>query len=342
MAWNKKYVSSQATGGGDGSSTNPWTIEEGFQNLAAGMALHIINDGTYSPTATLAPGTALATYDPPALIVGCNSDLSIVTDFPQLPVIDFAGLASGNGIDFNSSASYSVFLYGLDVRNAPTDNIFLYRYSGAFLCRAENAGYAGIRANGYCSAIYCKAVNSSSYGFYLPVYSCAAFCMYEGTDPPAASGIQAQYAIACHAKNALTNIRTNYHGGAIAFSTVVDDAASGTPIGFSHSHNVPAFGNLCVGTDKGLAVYAGMLAAFNHCYNVTTPVSNQDASGEGPFEVGTDTTTDPQFNDAAAGDYRPTNKDLQSLFDILKQNPGAFPFLAKGGGWKPRPRLHGV
>ncbi|HHQ49199.1 MAG TPA: hypothetical protein ENK19_10010 [Acidobacteria bacterium] len=341
MAWVEKYVSSQATGGGVGSSADPWTIEEGFSNLAAGMVLYVINDGTYSPTASLAPAAAITSYDPPAMVVGCKSDLSIVLDLADAPVIDFSALASGQGIDLVSSSSYSVFLYGLKAKNAPSSNIYVYQHSLVALCESENAGYGGFVASSYSSAVLCKAINAASYGFSLGGHSCAAFCSYIGTDPPAATAFQVKYTVGCYSINANTEFKSQYHGGLAAMNTAVSTSATRAFAGFSISHGFAALGNIVSGTDNGLVAAAGMLAAFNYFNNVTTPVDNQDASGEGPFEVATDTTTDPQFKDAAAGDYRPTNKDLQALFDMLKQNPGAFPFLPPGG-WRPRPRLHGV
>ncbi len=51
MAWTEKYVSALASGGGDGSSGNPWTLAEGITNEAAGMRLNVLA-GTYANTST--------------------------------------------------------------------------------------------------------------------------------------------------------------------------------------------------------------------------------------------------------------------------------------------------
>ena len=65
------FASSSATGVGDGSLSNPWTLQEGMV-VESPDELRIIADGTYLPTATLSP-TGIGSADNPVLITGCNS-----------------------------------------------------------------------------------------------------------------------------------------------------------------------------------------------------------------------------------------------------------------------------
>lgn len=64
------FVSSLATGGGDGSFSDPWTLQEGM-GVESPDELRIIADGTYLPTATLSP-TGIGSANNPVLITGCS------------------------------------------------------------------------------------------------------------------------------------------------------------------------------------------------------------------------------------------------------------------------------
>lgn len=48
MAYTERYVTSAASGGGDGSSGSPWTLAEAFTNAAAGDRVNIQSDSAYS------------------------------------------------------------------------------------------------------------------------------------------------------------------------------------------------------------------------------------------------------------------------------------------------------
>jgi len=64
------FASSSATGGGNGSFSNPWTLQEGM-NVESPDELRIIADGLYLPPTTLAPSGS-GTMSNPILITGCN------------------------------------------------------------------------------------------------------------------------------------------------------------------------------------------------------------------------------------------------------------------------------
>lgn len=48
MAYTERYVTSAASGGGNGTSGSPWTLSEAVTNAASGDRINIQSDGAYS------------------------------------------------------------------------------------------------------------------------------------------------------------------------------------------------------------------------------------------------------------------------------------------------------
>mgnify|MGYP003113484148 CR=1 FL=1 len=74
MAYTERYVTSAASGGGDGTSGSPWTLAEAFSNAAAGDRVNIQSDGSYT-TDSANRTTSAGTYAAPIVWRGYNSTI---------------------------------------------------------------------------------------------------------------------------------------------------------------------------------------------------------------------------------------------------------------------------
>ena len=111
------FASSLATGDGDGSFSDPWTLQEGM-DVESPDELRIIADGTYLPTATLSP-TGIGSANNPVLITGC----SLTGDVDGTKAdISGANLPSGTDILEHTIAQYIMYK-NLIVRNSPRHGI---------------------------------------------------------------------------------------------------------------------------------------------------------------------------------------------------------------------------
>jgi len=111
------FASSLATGGGDGSFSNPWTLQEGM-TVESPDELRIIADGTYLPPATLVPN-GIGTTSNPVLITGCN--LSGDVDGTKA---DISGAALPSETDIlNHPITQYITYKNLIVRNSPRHGI---------------------------------------------------------------------------------------------------------------------------------------------------------------------------------------------------------------------------
>lgn len=99
MALTERYVSALASGGGDGSSGNPWTWAEMLTTAAAGDRVNVKADGTYSRSSTDAMSNS-GTVDAPIIIrgykdtigdgyLGRDSGGELVTT--NMPLVSYAG-----------------------------------------------------------------------------------------------------------------------------------------------------------------------------------------------------------------------------------------------------------
>ena len=106
MAYTERYVTSDAGGGGDGSSGSPWTITEAFTNAVAGDRVNV-KAGSY--TVTSSETSATGTYASFLTFRGYNSSIGDldeqgrssdttldITNFPVLTITDTLTLGSYN------------------------------------------------------------------------------------------------------------------------------------------------------------------------------------------------------------------------------------------------------
>lgn len=111
------FASSLATGGGDGSFSDPWTLQEGM-GVESPDELRIIADGTYLPTATLSP-TGIGSANNPVLITGCS-----LTGDVDGTKADISGAALPSETDILDHTITQYITYkNLIVRNSPRHGI---------------------------------------------------------------------------------------------------------------------------------------------------------------------------------------------------------------------------
>jgi len=111
------FASSSAIGGGNGSFSNPWTLQEGMA-VESPDELRIIADGTYLPTTTIVP-TGIGTIKNPTLITGCN--LTGDVDGTKAD-ISGANLPPATDILEHTITQYKMYK-NLIVRNSPRHGI---------------------------------------------------------------------------------------------------------------------------------------------------------------------------------------------------------------------------
>lgn len=111
------FASSLATGGGNGSFSNPWTLQEGMI-VESPDELRIIADGTYLPTATLVPN-GIGTTSNPVLITGCS-----LTGDVDGTKADISGATLPSETDIlNHPITQNIMYKNLIIRNSPRHGI---------------------------------------------------------------------------------------------------------------------------------------------------------------------------------------------------------------------------
>jgi len=115
------YVSSLASGSGDGSYESPWTLEEAAANAVAGDEVRIMADGTYLPSATIAPA-AVGSAGAYVTYVGANSSGEV--DGTR-PLISGANLPANTDIfSFGTTAQQHFEFRDLEIANSPRHAIY--------------------------------------------------------------------------------------------------------------------------------------------------------------------------------------------------------------------------
>jgi hypothetical protein len=173
-AWNQKYVTDAAAGGGDGSIGSPWTLAEAITNAVGGDLVNIQSDGSYDNTTTDRTFATAGTTGGVIWWRGYNAtvgDLANVASTTDYPAITFT---TGR---FNVTGAFQWFS-NLNISGAQVsatsgqvmcsgaDCIF-YRCAGE--CTAANANsnawlFTGARTRGVL--LWGKAT-SSAYSYML-------------------------------------------------------------------------------------------------------------------------------------------------------------------------------
>jgi hypothetical protein len=143
------YVSSLASGSGDGSLANPWTIDQSL-SAVAGSEIRLIADGIYNITTTLS-WTAIGTATAFNKIIGCNAsgvvDGTKAVLSAQNAAISIVLFLASQRLSFKyikfldcaSQAVYGQSAYGDPSFCAVTDCEFINCYTGIQLPSAQSS-----------------------------------------------------------------------------------------------------------------------------------------------------------------------------------------------------------
>jgi hypothetical protein len=164
MAYTERYVTQAASGGGDGSIGDPWTLSEAFSNAVAGDRVNVQSDSAYSIGATSITGTGTASQH--IIFRGYNStigDLDTVgRDTPangsglittNMPAVTLTGRLDPNAYtifqNFNFSGALASAIFG----DGLTNSVLMYQC--AFLNTQNSAAARAVQFDNYSIAIMC-------------------------------------------------------------------------------------------------------------------------------------------------------------------------------------------
>ncbi|OPL13112.1 MAG: hypothetical protein AVO39_11100 [delta proteobacterium MLS_D] len=129
------YTSSSATGGGDGSINDEFTLQEAADTAVAGDVVLIKADGTYSPTATIDFDTNAGSGNSQIEFKGCASD---GTDDDTRATIDGASISSApifktitGGLQFKNLVLQNGTSHNVDHSNGSPEIWENCRFTGA-------------------------------------------------------------------------------------------------------------------------------------------------------------------------------------------------------------------
>lgn len=154
----KYYSSHNASGGGAGTTGDPYTLQELFDNTDAGDTGYVMATGTYTPSAVVdVDNASAATANNPALIRGASAT---GVDNGTMPVISGSSLPATTNLLNLNVASLSVRFENLRITNATNYNVILSSSLGGCAvtfdsCRIDHGNSNGVRIeNSTTSAVY--------------------------------------------------------------------------------------------------------------------------------------------------------------------------------------------
>jgi hypothetical protein len=178
------YTSSTALGGGVGSYADPFTLQEAFDTATAGDEVRVLNDGTYSPTATIDVDTNQGTSSSPIVFVGRNS----ADTAEEVATISGTSILSGSVIYFNFGNTSHSYVHikklkfdgSLASNDISAANALNNRGVYWFDCIFTNSSRYALGSGCYfCQLIRCQFINNTSISLYNFKNSLVIGCYFE-------------------------------------------------------------------------------------------------------------------------------------------------------------------
>jgi hypothetical protein len=313
------YVTQAASGGGDGSSGDPWTLAEAQAGVSDGDKVWVKADNDYT------------TED------GANDCILYITDagVAGSPIV-WEGYHTNTGdggivtLDANDTLANAARTNSL----VSTYNVFKnFRFTAATgdgfaggsddlmtfqNCRFDNNGGHGCGCDNYCSFINCSFDNNTSMGLTFDLHGTAISCVVYsngGRGVDMQNGIFAY--ILCYA-NGSSNQNLYAIGAVTAFINCTidgDDALGGrTPLGIEYtSATLPASVVNCILHDCNIGIQGSaslgndMCISRNNLFNSNDTDANSAnwpavSTGNGVGDQG-DVAATPGFTNEASDDY---------------------------------------
>lgn len=318
ITFTERYVTATASGGGDGSSGNPWTWSEALTNAAAGDRVNV-KVGTYAGDNTAM--TADGTRDNPIVFRGYQTTIGDLddntddlTDGTEIPFI--TGSVDGGGfngcnytfvnhLSFKTTASYNVNGWRMLL-----DHGYVRRCK--FFSDASGNGYTSTRA---CSVggntsvydCYIRSATSTNYSLVngLALHSIGNTIVYTGGWGVGGAGLAAQHSfnntyvnlsVGVNVSYATYNINVNnctFYNCTTGFKTNNAD--------YNRTRTITNcyFANCTTGIDSYLTDNSGFNVINCGFYNNTNNVN-----GNVPLLVNPRYDTSDPFVDSANNDFR--------------------------------------
>lgn len=258
------HVKSSASGGGDGSSSSPYTLQEAFDNVAAGDEIHIWADAVYSISTRIDIDTTAGTEAAPITVLGVNSSGVLNGTRPIIRASGNPGYLFRNG---GSSIQYYDFLF-LDFDGNDTcthlisgDGSSTSNFWTFYDCIFRGATSHGVEMRPYAwKFVKCEAYGNGGYGI-----------GYYSSGGHAGSSI-----IGCSAHdNGSHGIAINADNCRVADCLAYDNGGDGISFGTAADRGPDICGNTCYGnTGDGIDV-------ASTCCSVV--IVNNSCSGNGAY-----------------------------------------------------------
>ena len=348
------YTSSTALGGGVGSYADPFTLQEAFDTATAGDEVRILNDGTYSPTATINVDTNAGTSTSPIVFRGRNSGDTAY----EMATISGSSLPTDSHIldgTGNASFTYTVFE---DLRLTAASGLgagwsqpsATCRGNAWRNCRIDNFPYKAMQLGFSVTFYNCEFHdnNVSLSGINGPsIVSC---CTFRDGDAAGSNNSGAMIWYNCVFYNHSVWVHHSFSGSQHFINCTFDGGAYAMRSGVVQTVMNCLFTNF---TTQALEINAGynpavnqhILFVGNYFYNNTSDINstpndfmtaNNTFAGSDPLYVSTTLGAEDynlQSGSPALGTGVPSSFTVSGGTDMTAYtSPGAFANTSTGGG----------